>query len=57
MGDREFTKSEVGEFGVRGGPLIKWENRVKEYMRESGRGRLDQERSAYWNMEDWRIFC
>lgn len=48
MGDREFTKrvhiSVAEGLGVTGRPLVKWEKQVEEYMREGGRGGLDQAR-------------
>lgn len=34
--------------------MVKWENKVEEYIRERGGG-LDQERKEYYNRENWRI--
>ncbi|KAK3889856.1 hypothetical protein Pcinc_006182 [Petrolisthes cinctipes] len=60
----EFVKkvygSEVVGPGVRGRPPVRWQNRVKEYVKERnmrGRGGLDQVRRECWNRENWRHFC
>lgn len=42
---------------TRSRPLVKWENRVEEYIRERGRGGLHQARRECWNRENWRAFC
>ncbi len=64
MGREEFVKkvymSESVGPNSRGRPLVRWRDRVKEYMCERGAtrgGGLDQGRGECLNRERWRLFC
>lgn len=48
--------SEVEGPDMRGRPLVEWENRVDDYMRERGTEDLDQARRECWNRVNWRNF-
>ncbi len=62
-GNEEFVKkvylSRVEGTNRRGRPLVRWENRVREYVNERGvRGNaLDWARRECMDSERWRSFC
>ncbi len=64
MGSEEFAKkvyvSESVGPNSRGRPLVRWRDRVKEYMCERGAARgggLDQGRKECLDRKRWRLFC
>ncbi len=63
MGNEEFVKkvylSSVECTNRRGRPLVRWEDRVREYVNERGvRGNaLDWARREHMDRERWRSFC
>ncbi len=63
MGNEEFVKkvylSSVEGMNRRGRPLLRWEDRVKEYVSERGvKGNgLDWARRECMNRERWRVVC
>ncbi len=63
MKSEEFVKSAHEhdcESNLRGKPLGRWKDRVKEYICENGatrEGGLDQGRRECMDRERWRLFC
>ncbi len=64
MGSGEFVKkvyeSKSEGPNKRGRPLIRWKDRVEEYLGErgiSGRGVLEQARRECDDRERWRLLC
>ena len=43
---------------VLGGPVVRWKDRVREYMHGRGVDRgIEQARRDYLDRERWRLFC
>ncbi len=62
MGNEEFVKvylSSVEGTNKRGRPLVRWEDRVREYVKETGvRGNaLDWARRECMDGERWKTIC
>ncbi len=52
--------SEIEGGNVIGQPLVKWRDRVQEYVRERGEGslrKLEQARRERQDRERWKLFC
>ena len=52
--------SEIAGPSRRGRPILRWKDRIKEYMHEGGanRGRgLERVRRGCMERERWRLFC
>ena len=54
---KEVYESGVRGGGVRGRPPVKWINRVEEYLRGRGIGRIDRGRVMCRDRAQWRKFC
>ena len=64
MGEEKMTKrvykSDINAVGVRGRPLVRWDDRVLEYVRERGDRRvrsMQQARRECMDRDRWRLFC
>ena len=56
----DLYNSDINAVGVRGRPLVRWDDRVLEYVRERGDRRvrsMQQARRECMNRDRWRLFC
>ncbi len=57
---RRVYVSEKEVENIRGGPPVKWRDRVQEYVKERGEGslrNLEHARRECQDRERWKLFC